>query len=149
MGLSRLPLLLGLALSGCYRYVPAASAPITTGDDVRLTLSLAGTARLAPILGERTTRLSGRILADNASEFAVAVDRTFKDDTIAVVWERDRVTIPRELIAHTERRVLDRRQTMLMTGGVIVSAVVSAVVLSRSRGSAGQSGNGGNPPPTP
>ncbi len=147
--LMRIPLslaVLGLALSACYRYVPSADIQPATGDDVKLTLSPDASVRLAPVLGERTRSVTGRILSDGASELTLAVDRTFKDDSVAVVWAGDRVTIPRNAIILTERRVLDRKRTLMSAGAVVVSAVVTAIVLSKSRASGGSSGD--DPPGT-
>jgi hypothetical protein len=141
------PVFLGLVLMACYQYVPSPAQP-ATGDEVRFTLSNEATVSLAPVLGPRTTALTGRILSDGPSEFALAVDRTFKDDGVAVVWGRDRVSIPRGAITRTERRVLDRTRTLIATGGVVLGATVTALILSKYRSNASSS-NGGVPPPPP
>jgi hypothetical protein len=119
-----------------------------TGDDVRLTLSPSATERLTPVLGPRTASLTGHIVAHDGSAFVLGVDRTFKDDGAAVVWGGDRVTIPRSGVIHVEQRVLDRNRTLLTTGGIIVSAIVSGFVLSKYRSGAG-SNEGITPPPPP
>ena len=139
--------LLSLVLAACYRYEPSTVAQPSTGDDVRLTLLAAATERLAPVLGPGTTSLTGHILADDGSAFMLGVDRTFKDDGVAVVWSGDRVTIPRSGIAQVERRVLDRNRTLVATGGIVVTAIVSAFILSKYRSSAGGSSEGTPPPP--
>ena len=141
--------LLGVTLTACYRFEPSAPVQPVTGDDVRLTLSSDATTRLAPALGAGTKQLAGRILAADASEFALAVDRTFKEDGVAVVWGGDRVTIPRNAIVLTERRVLDKRRTLMTTGGAVLSAVVSGFIMSKARANAGQSGDGTPVPPPP
>jgi len=140
--------LFALVLAACYRYEPSAAVQPSTGDDVRLTLSTGATDRLAPVLGPRTTSLTGHIVADEGGAYVLGVDRTFKDDGVAVVWGGDRVTIPRTGIAKVELRVLDRNRTLLTTGGIIVSAIVSAFVLSKYRSGAG-SNEGITPPPPP
>jgi hypothetical protein len=140
------PLLLGFVLSACYRYVPSQAVLPTAGHAVRLTLSTDATERLAPVLGPSTKSLTGRILANGGNDFAVAVDRTFKDNGLAVVWAGDRVLIPRSGITHTERRVLDRKRSLLAAGGVALGTIASALVISSVRSRAG---NGGQPPPPP
>ena len=141
--------LLSFLLAACYRYEPTTAALPSTGDDVRLTFSADATERLAPVLGPRTSSLTGHIFADDGSAFMLGVDRTFKDDGVAVVWSGDRVTIPRSGIAQVERRVLDRNRTLLATGGVVAGAIVSVFILSKYRSGAGSSSDGTLPPPPP
>lgn len=141
--------ILSVVATACYRFEPSAPAQPVTGAEVRFTLSRDATTRLAPTLGAGTTRLAGRILAADASEFTLAVDRTFKEDGVAVVWAGDRVTIPRNAVVLTEHRVLDKRRTLMTTGGAVLTAVVSAFLISKARANAGQSGDGTPPPPPP
>jgi hypothetical protein len=145
MRLSQLPILFLSLAAGCYRYDPAPGVTPVTGDEVRFTLSQEAAQELAPVLGARTRSLTGRILADGGTAYTFAVDRTFKDDGVVVVWAGDRVSIPRSGVAQTDRRVLDRKKSMLVTGGAILGALVATVVLAQLKGE----GNPGQPPPPP
>jgi hypothetical protein len=139
-------------LTGCYRYVPAdpvAPSAMPSGASVRLYLTPQGMTALEPRLGPRTAAVIGRVGSASDGGLTLLVAETRKaDGGAAVRWIGEQVTIPAATIARAERRVLDRRRTVLASvGGAL--AVVAAFVLLTSAGGEGSGNDGGGPTPTP
>jgi hypothetical protein len=137
-----------LLLSGCYRYAPFAAASPVAGAEVRLHLTPEGSRQLAPSLGAQTTIVVGRADASGDDRLSLLVSSTTKADGGTVRWVGERATIPLGVIARGERRVLDRRRTLLAGGGVALATAAGYALLRAVNGSG--SGDGSDPPtPTP
>jgi hypothetical protein len=141
-----------LALSagsvGCYRNVPVDPAPLPPGAVVRLWLTPDGAAQLAPRLGPQTLAVDGRVDSVGAGGVTVVVSQTTKTFGGTIPWLGERVTVPTADIAHAERRVPDRRRTVLAAASAALAAGAAMVVLIVQHG-AGAGSDGGGPGPTP
>lgn len=145
-----------LLLAGCYRYAPLPpAAAATPGAEVRLYLTPDGSRRVAPTLGAQTTVVTGR--AERGPGERGPDERGRNDALLLLVssttrayggttqWVGERVAIPLDAIAQSERRVVDRPRSLLAGGGVALAAVAGYAILRAVRG--GGSSAGGDPPP--
>ena len=133
-----------LLLAGCYRYVPLEGAP--AGSDVRLYLTPDGARAVEPVLGPQTRLVAGRLGAEQDGSVAVAVSSTTSSHGITTSWVGDLVTIPRDAIARAQLRVLDRRRTALVAGGVVLAAITGFAVMELGGGGQGTGGTTPTPP---
>lgn len=133
-----------LLLPGCYRYAPVAAAGTAPGSEVRLHLTPEGSSRVASSLGPETTVVTGRVDAGRGDQLSLVVSSTTKAYGGTVRWIGERVTIPLDVIARSERRVLDRRRTLLAGGGVALATVAGYALLRAVNGSG--SGDGSDTP---
>lgn len=137
-----------LTLSGCYRYVPGTAADQAPGAEVRVELTPDGAQRLATVIGADIVSLTGRVLEVNDREVAMSVGRSLRRAGSEQSWTGERVTIPRDAIARTDRRTLDRKRTTLASLAAVLGAGLIGVILN-SVSTNGNPGGGGAPPPPP
>jgi len=140
-----------IAGAGCYRHVPVAPSDLATaapGATVRLFLTPTGTTQLAPRLGPETISLDGRVERASADSVALVVSRTTKAYGGTIAWVGERVTIPMPLVAHAERRMLDRGRTagMALSGAAAAGAALAVLLGQHGAGSGSDPGNGGGGP---
>ena len=136
-----------LMVSACYRYVPNTTAPVTTGSELRLVLTPAGSASLVPILGPDTRAVEGRVSNATDSGFVVAVAGTLKRDQgsggettmTRTTWAGESVRVPRVAIESVELRSLDARKT---TFAAVLGAALTAVTVKLITHAIGSSGGG-------
>ncbi len=133
--------------AGCYRYVPlpAADAPaFTPGSEVRLYLTPEGSARVASVLGAPATFVAGRTERVDRDSLSVLVSETGAAGVVATTrWVGERVMLPIGAVARGERRLLDRRRSLLVGAGVLLAAATGFVAL---RAAAGGGAEGGRDP---
>lgn len=137
-----------LALSGCYRYVPGTAADQAAGTEVRLELTADGSQRLSSVIGADVLSLSGRILEVSEGELALAVGRSLRRSGSEQSWTGERVNVPRDAIARTDRRTLDRKRTTLASVAALLGAGLIGAILN-SVSTKGNPGGGTTPPPPP
>lgn len=144
---SLLALAAALTLGGCYRYVPGASADAAAGNEVRLTFTPEGAQQLAPVIGADVRSITGRVLSASDRELAVSVGRSYRSSGVETIWNGENVTIPRDAVAQTDRRTIDRRRSTLAAIGAFLGGVITFSIL-RSITTGGNPGSPG-PGPTP
>jgi hypothetical protein len=114
-------------LAGCYVYKPVGTATPPAGQQLRLTLTDAGTANLASQLGPSVTAVGGTLVEDSASEYVLSLVETRKRNGIETSWLGERVSIPKSVVATVHRREFSRTRTALVTVGT-----VGGMILARS-----------------
>lgn len=133
--------------AGCYRYVPLPAADaqaFTPGSEVRLYLTPEGSARVASALGAPATFLAGRTERADRDSLSVLVNETGADRAVATTrWVGERVMLPIGAVARGERRLLDRRRSLLVGAGVVLAAATGFFAL---RAVAGGGVEGGRDP---
>ena len=153
---AQIPVALLLCLAtGCYRYTPTTAGAPAPGAEVRLALTQAGSASLAPVLGRGTVAVEGRVAIATDTSYVLAVAATLKpvDDgtasTSRTVWAGESVSVPRTAVASTEGRTLDRaRTTTLLTAGAVAAALAVKLIV-HTLGSGGGGGDTGGTVVTP
>ena len=134
-------------LGGCYRYTPMSDVP-GAGTDVRIHLTEAGGASLAPVLGAGTTSVTGRVMSATDTDLVLLVSETGRADG-RVSWGGERITLPRSALASAEHRSLDRWRTVGVSAIGIGAAggVIALLVSAFGSGSGGDDGGGVVIPP--
>lgn len=137
-------------LTGCYKYVPV-SGVVPTGAEVRVRLNEQGGAALAKRLGVAPSALEGQVLAPASDSLVLRVTSTTSALTAQRIrWVGERVAIPADAVAYTERRTLDKRRTVAVAASAVVGSVVVFLIVRNTRGVAGgdgtPGGGGGIPP---
>jgi hypothetical protein len=135
-----------LLVVGCFRYTPSVAAETSAGDVVRIRLTDAGALRLAAAIGPQAQLVEGRLVSVADTGYVVAVSSVTRSSDSIIQWAGEPVTIPRDAIAATERRVLDAGRTAL-TAGVALAAV--ALTGKWVRGAGGGAGTDTGGPPSP
>jgi hypothetical protein len=129
-----LPLLLSL---GCFHYTPSLAAETSAGDIVRLQLTEPGSTRLAAVLGPQAQWLEGRLVTVSDSGYAVSVSAVTRTGDSVIQWAGEPVMIPRDAVAGTERRVVDRGRSFVVVGLAIASAALTGKWIRGAGGGAG------------
>jgi len=137
-----------LALSGCYRYVPGSAADQAAGAEVRLELTPEGSQRLSSVIGADILSLTGRVVEASENELSMSVGRSMRRSGTEQSWTGERVSIPRDAIARTDRRTLDRKRTTLASVVAVLGAGLIGAIL-RAVSTDGNPGGGTTPPPPP
>lgn len=135
-------------LSGCYAYVPppeSSAAPLP-GREVRVELTDAGTAALAPKVGPGVTAVVGRVVSADDSALTLAVTTTEKRNGLEDLWKGENVAVQRAQVATLQERRFSRSRTAVAAGiGVGLAAIFYAALGGSLGGGSGGGGNGGTP----
>ena len=134
-------------LSGCYEYAAArGAAPPLAGREVRVELTDAGTAALAPSVGPGVTSLVGRLVASDDSALTVAVESTVKRNGLEDLWKGENVSVQRAQVAVLQERAFSKSKTAVASGLAVALGVAFYAALGGSLGGgSGGPGNGGPP----
>jgi hypothetical protein len=128
-----------VALSGCYGYFAPPRGTSIVGTEAELTLSDSGAVVLASTIGPAAQAITGRVVADTASAYVVALTSVRRRDGDETFWRGERVLVPRTLITDAGTRRFSPSRTALFSG--IVS--VGLVGMRRAFGGHGSGGGGG------
>jgi hypothetical protein len=136
---------IALATTGaCYTSLPVESFPPPVGNDLVATLTDAGSAEMASVVGPRVTGISGRYLGLAGDSLLLSVKTVIKRDGNEEFWRGEQVGIPRSIVATLSRRQFSQVKSGLIVGGVIAALIgVTSAVISANGGSTGR-----RPPPT-
>jgi hypothetical protein len=142
------PVVLVIATSACYTYVPIANGAPPVGSEFRAVLTSDGSSRLAPVLGGQVAVVEGRMSDANDSAYVVSVSATRNSAQVQTFWTGESVTLPRTSVQTIESRRLNKRKTWLIAAAGIVGGALTARLFGLG-GGAGGSGDGGTGPPPP
>jgi hypothetical protein len=131
-------------LAGCYRLTPIEGAA-TTGQEVRLSLSDEGSARMAPMIGPRIAAIDGRILETADTAYTLAVTAVVGQGGRSMAWSNERLSVPRAAVSSVRTRTLDRKRSWIVAGLGIVGAIALGDVFGLGSGFGGflNPGDGG------
>lgn len=137
-------------LTGCYKYVPDPGG-VHAGTEVRVRLNEQGAAALGKRLGVAPSALEGVVIEPTSDSLVLRVTSTTSAFTAQRIrWVGERVAIPADAVAYTERRTLDKRRTVAVAVSAVVGSVVVFLSVRNTRGVAGgdgtPGGGGGTPP---
>ena len=134
-----------LLLSACYTSRPLQSPQPAAGTRVVIQLTEQGSEQVAPLVGPRVAVVEGAVESASPVDWAVYVSRVERRDQTEMLWNRERVMLPRAAFASAEERRLDRGRSYALAGGLTLAALVVARVFS----GLGSSENGGGNRPVP
>ena len=125
----RFPLLLLPGLAACYTYVPIEPAAVAPGASVRVRVSTAAAARIAPLLGGADSRVVAGTMIESAPGGMIVEIPTIVPADIGSSFQtlHQRVSIPRDELVELEARELDRFRTGSLAAAVAI--VVGTAVL--------------------
>lgn len=141
---------LSVAAAGCYRNIPTQYQSVATGNDVVVTLTSQGTARLAPSVGDFVTRIEGGVLSSDAGTMTIALHSvTRRGELNPTKFNGETVSLSQGDVSDLFTRQLSRGRTT--TAFVVLGAASVAVViaLAKAVGILESSGNGNPTPPVP
>lgn len=139
-----LALLLLLALSGCYAYVPVVDDGLTPGDDVRLRLSAPTATTVSERVGHPIRSVEGPLLVLTSD--SLRVDVGWGAIYAGTVFEgrRDTLQFHRSQVLEVDRREFSRVRSGLAAAAL--TAGVVALIRSITGGGQGRP-DPGDPPP--
>lgn len=138
-----------IVLTGCYKYAPAPGV-VPAGSEVRVRLHEQGGAALAARLGVAPSMLEGVVLEPRPDSLVLRVTSTTSAFTAQrIQWVGERIAIPADAVASTERRTLDKRRTVAVVASALVGSVVAFLGVRSTRGVAGGDGTPGGGTGTP
>lgn len=125
----RFPLLLLPGLAACYTYVPIEPAAVGPGASVRVRVSTAAAARIAPLLGGADSRVVAGTMIENSPAGMVVEIATIDPADAGSSFQplHQRVSIARNELVELETRTLDRFRTGTVAAAVAI--VVGTAVL--------------------
>jgi len=112
--------------------------------NVRVTLTDAGTAQLAQLLGGGTASLKGRVTAVTDSTIALATSSVTRLSGTDETWNGEPVVLPRQDIASVSAEHVSVARSLLAAGALIGGAYA----VTRAGAGSGVAGGGRTPPPT-
>jgi hypothetical protein len=139
-------LLIGLAATGCYKYVPVQVATVDPQEDVRIFVTEPAAARLSRDLGTYTTSLEGRLGQEphDSVSISVVVTRSYRGRLMDS--GRQTMFLGRGEVVEVHRRELSRVRTVAAgVGTVAVFAVLATSVVQWMDPNPSEEG----PPPPP
>ena len=136
------------SLSGCAVYRPAGTpSSVSPTDNVRLTLSKAGTEALKGVVGANVREVEGRVVRRSADSLVILVEQTYTSTRERFVSSGDTITVALASAERIDRREVSRKRSLLLGLGIVAAIVLSLAGISASGG--GVSGSGQPAPPQP
>lgn len=118
-------------------------SPGREGTTVRLTLTDAGTAHLATVLGPGAASVAGRVTSVTDSGVTLGVTRVTRLTGVGEAWKGEAVTVPRADVASAAHEEVSVPRSILAAGAVVAGAVLAARVIGGSvTGGSGRSPTG-------
>ena len=133
-----------LSGAGCYKLTPIEGAVPEAGVEVRVELTDAGSAGLAPLIGPRISAIDGRSLAANDSALVLAVQAVVAQGGRSMAWSSERLEVPRAAVSSVRGRTLDRKRTWIVAGLSVVGVMVLGDAFGLGTGFDGLLGGRGN-----
>ena len=111
------PLGVALLLAGCFSYVPAELGTVPPGDEVRLELTRVGFAELPEIPNMAGPSLNGLLMGTEGDRISLRVPVAVHMDGFVTQVVEQNVAVPANQIVRVERRLFNRKKTMVTVGG--------------------------------
>lgn len=138
-------LLLSWTLVGCYSFVPVIrNDAVPLQENVRVTITAAGTESLAKVLGANIREIQGTVVRVTPDTVTVAVEQTWTSARETFVSTGDTVAIARQLTEKIAVRQVSRKKSFVVTAAIIGAAILVAVVTKNASG-----GSTAGPTPMP
>lgn len=138
---------IGLASTGCYRYVPVQVAAVDPQEDVRILVTESAAARLSRDLGAYTTSLEGRLRqeAHDSVSISLPVTRSYRGRVMDSGWQT--LFLGRGEVVQVDRREISRARTVAAGVGAVAvfGLIINSVVQWLDPNPSGEE----QPPPPP
>ncbi|MDQ6716787.1 MAG: hypothetical protein M3Z17_00400 [Gemmatimonadota bacterium] len=131
-----------LVANACYTAVPLTTERPPQGTVLIVSLTDAGSAQMASVLGPKSSGLSGKYLGESGDSLLLGVASVLQQSGNESFWQGERVGVPHSLIA-----TLRERKASVTKSALIVGALVAVLVGITSVVSSGNPGQQGSPTP--
>jgi len=128
-----------VALCGCYGYVAPPRGASLVGSSAQLWLSDSGAVMLASQIGPSVEALTGRVVADSANGYVVALSSVRHRDGDETIWNGERVFVANSLITDAGTRQFSASRTALFSG-IVSAGLVAARLAFQGHGTGGGGG---------
>jgi hypothetical protein len=128
-------------VAGCYQYSTLSSPSPDAGTSVRIDLTDAGSAQLAPTIGQRVESIDAQSVSTSDSTLAVSVLATISTTGVVAHWNKERVDIPRSAISRVRGRRLDAKRSYLAAALAVIGAVAMGEAFGLDLGFGSRRGN--------
>jgi len=136
--------LVGMSASACYGYYAPVTADLR-GRDTRVSLTDSGSVILAPRVGQGIAAIEGRIVADSADAYNLAITTTIRSDGQEFDWKGERVMVPHALVSKVEERRFSSARTSVFTFATAAALIAAKAAFSGFTGSNAPGGTPGGP----
>ena len=128
-----------VALCGCYGYVAPPRGTSLVGKATELWLSDSGAVVLASQIGPSVEAITGRVVADSANGYVVALSSVRRRDGDETVWNGEHILVSRALITDAGTRQFSPSRTVLFSG-IVSAGLVAARMAFQGHGTGGGGG---------
>lgn len=138
-----------IALAGCYRHVPVATSELGNGMRVVVDLTLSGSDRLRPTIGNLVTTLEGDVEESKADTLTLSLTSVYRRGEVAPSsWTGETIRLAPNDVQRVKRSELSRGRTTV--AAVSLGATAVGIIYAIARATGVFSTNGGRGPiPTP
>jgi hypothetical protein len=139
--------LAGFGATGCYGYYQPMTSNLT-GHQIQLSITDSGAVVLAPQVGYGIDAVDGKLVADTAARYVVAVTGIRRRDGLASDWRGEPVYIPHTLVSTIMERRFSRARTTLFAAATTIAMVAVKRAFGGAGGAnapGGSTGTGGGP----
>lgn len=138
-------ILLFANLLACTEYVPVrGTLDVEAAPEVRVDLSDQGRVNVTPRIGPRANRVEGVLESMNDSSLTLSLRKVRREGGIEDSYQDIRLTLSSRDYDAVEKGRISRPRSLLLAGGLIVSAFL----IARGAGDLSGGKTGGPPPPT-
>ncbi|MFL5403466.1 MAG: hypothetical protein ACJ8BF_11685 [Gemmatimonadales bacterium] len=120
--MSRLCILAGLLLAGCYTYRPLENPAPPPGQRVSAQLTSEGSRDLTPEIGPEILHIEGDVVTADSTVLDLEVREIESYRGIRTDWHGEHVKLPRQAVAGLQQRRLSIGGTTLL-GGVLAGGM--------------------------
>ncbi len=117
------PLVLIVALAGCYTYAPYRVATPEPGKSLRVVLTDTGGDSLARFVGPNVATIDGKLVLANDDGLEIGVKQVTMHDGLEQYWKGETVTIPKPYISSVQVKTFSWPKTGLLAGIVVVAVL--------------------------
>ena len=136
---------LAVVSSGCYQYVPLTPQAAAAGSQVRIELSDRGVVSVEPALGQSVTAVEGTVRGADADSLTISLANVQRRGSGTQTWAGETIVLkPEDIRAVSERRLSQKRTTVVATSAITLAA---AGIIAIAKASGDASGDEGSKPP--
>ncbi|HJQ12616.1 MAG TPA: hypothetical protein VJ840_16405 [Gemmatimonadaceae bacterium] len=122
--------------SGCYQYAAFQPTPTTVGKVVRVQLTDAGTARIAPLVGPGAGYVEGNLSSLTDSSYSIALAALGRRNGTEEAWKGEQVTLSHSDVGSIQLRKASAGKSAALTAALVSGAALVARAIGAGEGAA-------------
>jgi len=140
---------LAVVSSACFQYVPLTPQAAVVGSQVRIELSDRGVVSVEPALGQSVMVVEGTVRGAAADSLTISLASVERRGSGTQTWAGETIVLkPEEIRAVSERRLSQKRTTVVATSAITLAAA-GIIAIAKASGDAGGESANKPPPVTP